>query len=276
MKSAKRLLRTNVGPTGSLNTDRFLRAILQLRNTPDPDSKVSPAEIIYGRPIRDAFTFCNRRETFSNPQVQSHWKDAWMLKEQALRKRFVQWSERHNERTRLLRPLNGDRCFLQNQVGPHSRRWDRSGLIVDTLPYDQYVIKVDGSGRLTTRNRRYLRLFKNVSVSIPDIPGECASRKWSEPSRADAAPTTFSNRRSDEDRQADPVDQESFENNRTESVEPTTPEPTSLDDQCVNPPTTTRKMPLALRQLQPFNSPGVKGTEGIMPTRLRPRKTSGG
>ena len=49
VKTVKRLLRSNVGPHGSLNTDRFLRAVIQLRNTPDPDCGVSPAEIVFGR-----------------------------------------------------------------------------------------------------------------------------------------------------------------------------------------------------------------------------------
>ena len=36
-KAAKRLLMSNTGPTGSLNQDRFLRAMLQLMDTPNPD-----------------------------------------------------------------------------------------------------------------------------------------------------------------------------------------------------------------------------------------------
>ena len=32
VKSAKRLLRSNIGPTGSLDNDKLLRALLQLRN----------------------------------------------------------------------------------------------------------------------------------------------------------------------------------------------------------------------------------------------------
>ena len=40
VKSVKRLLRSNVNPSGSLNSDKFLKALLQLRNTPDPDCKL--------------------------------------------------------------------------------------------------------------------------------------------------------------------------------------------------------------------------------------------
>ena len=48
---------------------------------------------------------------------------------------------------------------MQNQNGPHPNKWDRSGIVLESLGYDQYTIKVDGSGRLTKRNRRFLRRY---------------------------------------------------------------------------------------------------------------------
>ena len=39
--------------TGELDMAKFLRAPLQLRNTPDRDTKVSPAKALYGRELRD-------------------------------------------------------------------------------------------------------------------------------------------------------------------------------------------------------------------------------
>ena len=59
VKKAKRILMDNINPNGSLNNDNFLRAMLQARNTPEPDCNVSPAEVVFGRPIRDAFSFVN-------------------------------------------------------------------------------------------------------------------------------------------------------------------------------------------------------------------------
>ena len=50
-----------------------------------------------------------------------------------------------------------DTVQIQNQVGNHPSRWDVTGTIVEVRPYDQYVIKVHGSGRLTARNRKLLR-----------------------------------------------------------------------------------------------------------------------
>ena len=49
VKSAKPLM-SNTGPTGSLDHDRFLGAMLQLHNTSEPECNILPAQIIFGRP----------------------------------------------------------------------------------------------------------------------------------------------------------------------------------------------------------------------------------
>ena len=53
VKTVKRMLTDNIDQFGSLNTDAFQRAMLQYRNTPEPDSKLSPAMCLFGRAIRD-------------------------------------------------------------------------------------------------------------------------------------------------------------------------------------------------------------------------------
>jgi hypothetical protein len=167
VKKAKRLLMSNTGPTGSLDNDGFLRAILQLRNTPDPDCNISPAQIIFGRPIRDEFSFMNKLEKFSNPNVRPLWREAWAAKEDALRTRMTRSTEKLTAHSRALRPLRiGEHVFLQNQTGPNANKWDKSGIVVDALDYDQFWVKVDGSGRLTRRNRRFLRSYTPTSTSL--------------------------------------------------------------------------------------------------------------
>lgn len=47
VKSTERLLENNIGADGKLDTEKFLRAILTKRNTPDPICRMSPAQIIY-------------------------------------------------------------------------------------------------------------------------------------------------------------------------------------------------------------------------------------
>ena len=46
---------------------------------------------------------------------------------------------------------------IQNQKGTDPKRWNKSGKVIERLVYDQYLVKVDGGGRLTRRNRRFLR-----------------------------------------------------------------------------------------------------------------------
>ena len=167
VKTVKRLLMSNTGPTGSLNHDGFLRAMLQLRNTPDPDCNVSPAQVVFGRPLRDAFSFVNRLEKFSNPNIRPLWRDAWTAKEVALQTRMTRSTEALTVGTRPLRPLLvGEHVFIQNQQGTHPTKWDRSGIVVETLGQDQHCVKVDGTGRLTRRNRRFLRAFRPVTLTI--------------------------------------------------------------------------------------------------------------
>lgn len=166
VKAAKRLLMSNTGPTGSLDQDRFLRAMLQLRNTPDRDCNLSPAEIIFGRPLRDSLSFVNRLEKFTNPHIRPLWRDAWTAKEEALRTRISRTTENLKAHSRPLRPLaTGDRVFVQNQRRPNPNKWDRAGLVVESAGNDQYRVKIDGSGRLTLRNRRFLRAYTPIETS---------------------------------------------------------------------------------------------------------------
>ena len=147
VKKCKRLLTDNTGPTGSLNNDSFMRALLQIRNTPDPDCNISPAEILFGRQIRDAFSFVNRRNKFDNEAIRNTWRDAWAIKESAMRVRFSRSSEALNEHSRPLQPLNiGDKVLIQNQHGNSPNKWDRSGSVVEVGKHGQYTVKVDGAG----------------------------------------------------------------------------------------------------------------------------------
>lgn len=167
VKKAKRLLLSNIGPTGSLDNDRFLRAMLQLRNTPDPDCNISPAQIIFGHPIRDELSFMNRLEKFSNLNVRPLWRQAWAAKEDALRTRMTRTNEVLSAHSRPLRPLIiGEKVFVQNQTGTSANKWDKTGTVMESLGNEQYWIKVDGSGRLTRRNRRFLRAYTPTQTLV--------------------------------------------------------------------------------------------------------------
>ena len=153
VKSMKRLCRENTCSDGSLNSDKFLRAVMAYRNTPDRDTGRSPAQVIFGRELRDFLPAPLMRY---KPQPQ------WIMmrddREKALRKRALKNMEKLAVGTKQLLELKvHDIVQVQNQVGNHPSRWDITGTIVEVKPFDQYVVKVHGSGRLTARNRKFLR-----------------------------------------------------------------------------------------------------------------------
>ena len=50
--------------------------------------------------------------------------------------------------------------MIQNLAG---NKWDKRGVITNVLPYDQHEVLVDGSRRLTIRNRKHIRKFTPIS-----------------------------------------------------------------------------------------------------------------
>ena len=46
---------------------------------------------------------------------------------------------------------------IQNQTGNNLTKWDKTGVILENKPNSQVKIRVDGSRRVTIRNRRFIR-----------------------------------------------------------------------------------------------------------------------
>ena len=132
--------------------DAVQRAILQYRNSA---TKQSPATCLFGRPTRDLIPLVPGKY-----HPHPTWQDNLSQRETALRQRHSLAQEHWTEHTRQLSPLKvGDRVRLQNQTGNFPNKWDRTGCVVEVKQFHQYGIRVDGSGCLTLRNRRYLRRF---------------------------------------------------------------------------------------------------------------------
>ena len=148
VKTAKRIIRDNTGSGGSLDTDKASLALLQYLNTPLRAVDRSPAQLAAGRQLRDGVPTARW-----HLRVDKHWGGT-------LRRREVQMGEAGEEQManstpRRLPPLApGTRVRVQNQA---SNAWDRTGLVVEALPHRQYTIRLDGSGRISLRNRKHLR-----------------------------------------------------------------------------------------------------------------------
>ena len=155
VKTVKRMLMDNTSPNGSIDVDRFQRAMLVYRNAIDPETRASPAMIVFGRPIRDPIPIPMGRYC-----PHPTWVETLAHREQALAKRHSKEREKWKEHTKALPPLQvGDHVYLQNLTGNHPLRWERTGKVVEVRQFHQYVIRVDGSGRTTLRNRQHLRKF---------------------------------------------------------------------------------------------------------------------
>ena len=283
VKTTKRLIMSNTGPNGDLDTDAFQRAMLQYRNAPDPATKLSPAMCIFGRPIKDFIPILPGKYL-----PHQTWRETLSSREEALRKRHIASSERWAEHTRKLPQLKvGDHVRIQNQIGPHPTKWDKTGLIVEVRQFDQYIVRVDGSGRVTLRNRKFLRKYTPVNATLPlrslndDLKLIAAANK----------PTAAHHQ--DRDTASTPIQQRDVMNEHHSTPEPqpvTTPHHTTPQPQPTSPtttpmpftatphhttpqpqptsPTTTPmplpnvsnqpRVPLALRRLMNFNSKGLK------------------
>ena len=71
---------------------------------------------------------------------------------------------RHTKRLAKL-PV-GTAVAIQNQTGRNQTKWEKTGVVVEVRPHEQLVIKVDGSRRLTLRNRRFVKELYPVSSEV--------------------------------------------------------------------------------------------------------------
>ena len=154
----------NCSPSGSLDVDSYVKVMLTYKNSIDPVTGFSPALAVFGRQIRDGVPVLRGK---FNPHHM--WKEKLEYREKAMAERANAHHEAWSEHTKKLVPLEvGMKVFVQNQVGNKPRRWDKTGTIVECKDFDQYLVKMDGSGRLTLRNRKFLR--KRTPLQKREMP----------------------------------------------------------------------------------------------------------
>ena len=153
VKTGKRLLRENMSLAGSLNTDKVMRAVMQYRNTPIPELRMSPAQIVFGRQMRDFIPVLPYKY-----RPRQEWTLLREDRERALA------SRREGDGTRLAMYTKehptlpvGTSVAVQNQTGRNKTKWDKTGVILENKPHKQVLIRMDGSRRMTLRNRKFIK-----------------------------------------------------------------------------------------------------------------------
>ena len=160
VKTCKRLLMENMDSQGELDTDNFGRAMLEYRNTPNPETRLSPAQVVFGRNVRDfiavlPYKYAPRQE----------WSLLQEDRERAFAMKLYNDGTRLAMGTRKMPPLAvGDRVLVQNQTGRAPNKWDKSGVIVECKPHDQLNVMMDGSRKVSLRNRQFVR---KINVPMP-------------------------------------------------------------------------------------------------------------
>ena len=153
IKSMKKLIHGS-WVSGSFDADAFGKSLLLFRNAP-LSGGASPAELLFGRPVRDCLP-AHRR--LFNPEWR---RDAVLLESRAQRSRDVR-AEHFNRTAHPLLPFNvGNHVLIQH---PDTKRWSTPGIIVEVGPNRDYLVKT-AAGRVFRRNRRHLRKI------IPVLPG---------------------------------------------------------------------------------------------------------
>ena len=122
----------NTGANGHLNTDKFLVAILQYRNTPGIDG-ISPAMYTFHRPIRDFLPDINIGRKSDGEEIN--------IQHQATREKYItKYQPRLHEHTKKLPQLSvGMKVFVQNHIGNSLTKWDLTGEVAEVRQVDQNV-----------------------------------------------------------------------------------------------------------------------------------------
>ena len=146
----KRLLTENTGVKGSIHTDGVAKALLQYRNTPLRDINKSPAELALGRELRDTLPLPTGRY-----KINPHWAFTLRERERTMAERNARAKDKLDLNSHTLPELVvGDKVLCQDVK---TKKRDRSGVVFEVCAHRQYTIKMDGSSRLSTRNRRHLQ-----------------------------------------------------------------------------------------------------------------------
>ena len=164
VKSSKRMLQDCVSRACSINNDKFMKAILQYRNTTHKDCTRSPAKMVFGRTLRDHIP-CLPYKGAASPDccIFQELRESMMAKFREVDGKKLARNTKHLKDLPI-----GALVAIQNQSGWYPTKWYKTGVVLEVRPHEQIVVKVDGSRRLTLRNRRFVRELDPRKTTLED------------------------------------------------------------------------------------------------------------
>ena len=136
-------------------------------------------------------------------------------------------------------------------------KWDKQCQIVKTLENRQYRIRLFGSGRITLRNRRFIRQCFHTSPNHSTLIADAIIQSEETHGMTGGERTSIEGQTY---QSQDP--QQDLETPTETPIEPPISSPPARATETDTAPTLSRKMLLALRNLLPYNKPGKKGLAG--------------
>ena len=205
---------------------------------------MSPAQLLFGRALVDFLPM--------NPeayQLHPYWGEQVKKSLEIRKSHQKKMIERYNFGTRSLKTLRvNQRVLVQDQTG-RSKRWNRYGVIVSCLPYRKYRVRLQDTGNITVRNRRFLKPTSLVSQQVGPYSGPSSG-----PKVARSNLTKHQHPPVLEEESSVPQTSHQPVNNPTQPS--TQSSPISSQPQPTLP--TSHREKLMVRRLHPFNRPGLK------------------
>ena len=126
----------------------------------------SPAQVVFGRTMRDFIPSLQYKY-----EPAKDWSVTQEYRESTLALKRKADIEKRTKRTKNYQMIEvGTPVILQNQTGNNPNKWDKTGVVLENKPHSQVVIRVDGSRRVTTRNRRFVRKLIPDPRTLPVTP----------------------------------------------------------------------------------------------------------
>ena len=167
VKQMKRLIHCTFDPQlGTVNLEKCTKALLLFRNTPRRPSGLSPAEILFGRVLRDGVP------TKLDQYLPQH-REAVLRRQEA-----VESYRRQMEKVEHVRRFRkGDRVAVQDPV---SKRWNLRAIVIDEPKFRNYIVETEEGGRYR-RNQKFLKLLPNPNPVTDVEPPKAIPRSTIEP-----------------------------------------------------------------------------------------------